>query len=105
MREEGMAILAIFHGRGFTRAIYDKLRSEVNWEGNHPKGALFHAMGVDEKGDLRVADVWESQADLDAFLKNRLMPGLQKHKVPPPDAQVFPLHNATVYPALSRLKT
>jgi hypothetical protein len=35
----------------------------VNWEGNVPKGAIFHVAAFDKEG-LRVTDVWETAEDL-----------------------------------------
>ena len=93
-----MAILAIFHGKGITKAMYDALRPEVNWEQNHPAGALFHACAFDDKGDLHVADVWESPDAMKQFVESRLVPVMQKLKIPPPAVDVYPLHNMNVYP-------
>jgi hypothetical protein len=56
-----MAVLIINRGDGFTKQIYDNARKEVNWEGNPPRGAIFHAASFDSSGNnIRVADVWES---------------------------------------------
>jgi hypothetical protein len=93
-----MAILAIFTGRGFTQAMYEELRGKVNWEGDHPNGGVFHAAGFDEAGDIRVVDVWDSQAALDDFFASRLVPAFQALGVPMPEAQIFPMHRATAYP-------
>ncbi len=50
-----MAILAIFYGRGITKAMYEALRKEVKWEQQLATGGVFHAAGFDESGDLHVA--------------------------------------------------
>ena len=55
-----MAILAIFTGVGFTKQMYDALRSEVKWETQLAPGGLIHASGFDDAGNLHVADVWNS---------------------------------------------
>ena len=94
-----MAILAIFTGKGMTRAMYEGLRPEVNWERNHPQGALLHACGFDDKGDLHVADVWESAESMMQFVNSRLAPAMQKLKIPQPAVEVYPLSNMNVYPA------
>ena len=99
-----MAILAIFHGKGITKAMYDALRPEVNWEKNHPAGGLFHACGFDDQGDLHVADVWESPDAMKQFVESRLVPAMQKLKIPPPAVDVYPLHNMNVYPAADRYR-
>ena len=99
-----MAILAIFTGKGITRDMYEALRKEVNWEGDQPAGGIFHAMGLDEEGHLHVADVWASPEQMDAFVQQRLLPGMQKHNVPPPDVAVYPLYNANAYKAIEQYR-
>ncbi len=94
-----MAVVAIFRGSGFTKAMYEALRSKVNWEGDNPKGGVFHAAGFNENGDIRVADVWESQEALEAFFTERLLPGFQAVGAPPPEAEIMPLHASIAYAA------
>ena len=94
-----MALLAVFTGRGFTKPMYEALRGEIKWETNFAEGGLIHACGFDEAGDLHVADVWASEAEMNAFVTTRLVPGFQKVGVPMPSVSVFPLHNLNVYPS------
>ena len=94
-----MAIFAIFSGKGITKKMYESLRPEANWEKNPPSGGLFHACAFDEKGDLRVADVWESADAMNEFVSSRLMPAMKKLNIPAPSVEVFPLHNMNVYAA------
>ena len=42
---------------GFTQANYETIRKTVNWEGKHPKGALFHVAAFDKNGG-HVTDIW-----------------------------------------------
>jgi hypothetical protein len=35
-----MAILAIFKANGITKEMYEALRKEVDWEHQHPNGAV-----------------------------------------------------------------
>jgi hypothetical protein len=102
LRRTDMAILAIFSGKGITQKMYESLRPETNWEKNHPPGGLFHAAGFDDKGDLHVADVWESTEAMDKSISSRLMPAMKKLNIPAPAVQIFPLHNMNVYPAADR---
>lgn len=99
-----MAVLAVFTGKGITKKMYEALRSEVKWEKKHPKGVLVHSSSFDEKGDLRVVDVWESPEAMDAFFESRLMPAMQKLKIPAPAAEVHLLHNLNLYPAADGYK-
>ncbi len=93
-----MAILAIFQGKGFTKALYEALRKEANWEKQLAAGAVFHAAAFDENGDLLVADVWQSPEDMNAFVGSRLAPAMQKLKIPMPDVKVYPACNINVHP-------
>jgi hypothetical protein len=99
-----MAILAIFTGKGITKQMYDSLRPEANWEKNPPAGAQFHACSFDDKGDLHVADVWESPEAMNQFVNSRLVPAMKKLNIPPPAVEVYPLHNMNVYAAADRYR-
>ena len=97
-----MAVLAIFTGKGITKDMYDALVREVH--SPNPPGAIFHAAAFDNDGDIHVADGWASQADLDDFVSKRLMPAFQKHGIPAPQVDVFPVHNIEAYAAIEQYK-
>ena len=97
-----MAVLAIFKGVGFTKQMYEALRPEVRWETDLPPGGLFHACGFDAEGNLHVADVWDSEEQMNAFVGTRLIPGFKKLGIPIPAVSVFPAHNVNVYPEANK---
>lgn len=97
-----MAVLAIFTSNGITKQMYEALRPEVKWETKHPPGALLHACAFGEKGDLHVADLWESAEAMNEFVSSRLGPAMQKLGIPPPAVSVFPVHNINMYPAANQ---
>jgi hypothetical protein len=97
-----MSVLAIFTGKGITKAMYEALRKEVNWENRLAPGGMIHASGFDKAGNLHVADVWASGEAMDEFVQSRLMPAMKKLGVPPPTVEAFPLHNLDVYPAATQ---
>ncbi len=99
-----MAILVIFQGKGFTKAMYEALRKEVKWEQQLAAGGIFHAAGFDESGDLHVADVWQSPEDMNSFLGSRLAPAIQKLNIPMPEVKVYPAHNINVHPNADEYK-
>jgi len=75
-----------------TKEEYDGLRSEVNWEGNTPEGAVLHTAGFDETG-INVVDVWESIEQFNDFIGSRLMPAVQAAGIPgEPQMKIYPLH-------------
>ena len=68
-----MKIKMVMKWDGITPEMYEKIRKLTDWEGNKPKGAMFHAASFAE-GGLRVTDIWESADDFNSFASNRLMP-------------------------------
>jgi hypothetical protein len=92
-----MAILGIFTGDGFTKQMYEELRKEVDWEHNQAQGAILHAAGFDSSGNIRVADIWESEQDFNNFVNNRLKPAMEKIKITMPKGEIIPIHNVNAY--------
>lgn len=99
-----MAIHLFVRGDGLTKDIYENARKEVNWEGNPPPGLILHTVSFDNSGNLRVADIWESEDQWNNFLNTRLMPFMQKAKVPPLRTEIFPIHNINALPGLDSYK-
>jgi len=82
---------------------YEAMRKSVNWEGDVPKGAVFHVAGFDEQG-IRVTDIWESAEDMQHFVETRLMDGARAANVEgEPVVDVFPVH-AVFTPGLTKLQ-
>jgi hypothetical protein len=98
-----MPVLALFTGT-VTKAQYDILRNEVDWENKHPAGAIFHAASFDDEGQVHVADVWASAEDLNAFAQNHLMPAFAKHNITPPSVVVYPTHRVLAYSAVGQFQ-
>ena len=96
-----MPILVLFTGN-ITKDDYEAIRKEVHWEDQLPPGALFHTAAFDQNGHAHVADVWESEMQMNDFVQSRLIPAFQKMKVNPPNVEVFPTHNINAYEGLSR---
>ena len=100
-----MAILVLFTGQGYNKDMYETLRKEVGWERTPATGGIFHSMAIDKSGNtIRVADIWESEQDLNNFVSSRLMPVMQKHKMPEPKVEIFPVHNINISPAIDKYK-
>jgi hypothetical protein len=92
-----MAILAMFSGDGFTKQVYEELRKEVDWEHKHPKGVIFHAAGLDDSGNIRIADVWESEQDLNNFINSRIKPVMERINAPMPKGEIVSIHNVNAF--------
>jgi hypothetical protein len=72
-----MATVMSMQWQGVTKAQYEQVRKEVGWETNTPPGGRLHVAWF--AGDsLFVMDVWDSQKAFEAFLGERLMPGVQR---------------------------
>jgi hypothetical protein len=88
---------------GVTLEQYEKVRKSANWEGNPPKGALFHVAGFDSNG-IRVTDIWESADEFNGFVQSRLMPAAIAAEIKgEPHVEIFPVH-AIFNPALHSLE-
>ncbi len=70
-----MATIMLMHWPEVTEGQYQEARKLVNWEGNVPKGAKFHTSWFAGDG-FHVFDLWDTQDDFDAFLRERLGPAI-----------------------------
>ncbi len=99
-----MAIHLLIRGDGLTKDIYENARKEVNWEGNPPPGLILHTVSFDNSGNLRVADIWESEDQWNNFLNTRLVPFFQKTKAPPIKTEIYQIHDISAFAAIDSYK-
>ena len=100
-----MPILAIFTANGVNKQTYEALRKEVDWEHNHPAGLILHSAAFDNSGNnVRVADIWESEEQLNNFVSNRLMPVMQKGQVPAPRVEIFQINDVSAYSGIDKYR-
>ena len=87
-----MALGFYFHPESMTAKQYDEVTRQLEAAGvGMPKGRMYHsAFGPPDK--LMVFDIWDSQANFDAF-GEKLMPILAKNNVDPGTPDVMPVHN------------
>jgi hypothetical protein len=57
------------------RAMIEQVSSQMDVRGNPPAGLLIH-IATEEAGGVHIVDVWNSQADYDAFAESRLNPAI-----------------------------
>ncbi|HEY2722443.1 MAG TPA: hypothetical protein VGI82_12000 [Chitinophagaceae bacterium] len=87
-----MKTMMIMKWEGVTPAQYEQVRKTVNWEGNKPKGAIFHVASFGNNA-LHVTDIWESAEDFNQFTQTRLMPGVMEAGLRgQPAVETFPIH-------------
>jgi hypothetical protein len=99
-----MTILAIFKTNKITKEMYKKLRKEVDWEHQHPDGAVLHAAAFDNSGNLSVADIWESEEHLNKFVTDRLLPVMKKINMPMPDGGNYQIYNVNAFPGIDKYR-
>ena len=88
-----MATVMMMIWPGINREHYDAIKREVDFERNVPKGGKYHVAWQTAQG-MHVVDVWDSQATFEQFLTTRLMPAVQKLKIPgEPKVEFFQAHN------------
>jgi hypothetical protein len=76
-------------------ANYDTINERLGAADDPPKGCLMHSAGFTGTG-FRIFEVWETQADFDTFLRDRLMPIVQDVSggdAPMPQMTIYELHN------------
>jgi hypothetical protein len=87
-----MAQGSYFVHEGFTTEKYDKVIEELKAAGaGAPKGRTFH-VALESDNAVQIFDIWESQADFDAF-GEVLMPILTKHGVDLKPPMLTHVHN------------
>jgi len=89
-----MPVLMIMEADGVTTEDYDRLNDVIGIHGDEdaPDGLIQHAAGVDENGRFVVADLWESEAKLEAFFE-RLGPAMQEVGMPQTQPKIMQTHN------------
>ena len=87
-----MPVAMFMRWEGVSKSLYEQLRKSVNWEGNVPKGAMFHVAAFSNKG-AHITDVWETAGDFNNFVEKRIMPAVKKAGVKTqPDVEIYPAH-------------
>ena len=78
---------------GVSAEQFDKLDAVIDVRGNRPDGLIFSLSGPIE-GGWRVIDLWESRAQFDRFVTERVGPAMAAGGEPAtqPDIAEFPVH-------------
>jgi hypothetical protein len=86
-----MAVVMSMNWAGVTAEQYDAVRDAVKWE-DGVDGGVFHVAWFQD-GSMRVVDVWESAEAFDAFVNDRLMPGVAQVGLEgQPEVDIQPAH-------------
>jgi hypothetical protein len=88
-----MAIMMIMTWKGATLDQYREAKRIVDWENAPAAGGRMHATAHDGES-LRITDVWDSAEQFQAFVNDRLMPGIADLGMPgQPDVEIYPLED------------
>ncbi len=80
-----------------SREVYEAIDKLIDFAGNRPPGLFIHAAAETADGTVLIVDVWESDAAMDAFERERLFPAFQaggtagSMQTPPTRHQTFQL--------------
>lgn len=87
-----MAIGVYFGQQGMSAQAYGEVLKQLEAAGaGSPKGRSYHS-SFGDPSNLMVFDVWDSQADFDAF-GTVLMPILTKNGITPGTPDIMPINN------------
>jgi len=104
-----MAVVIITEPEGVTLDIYDAVDEKLQMEGGPPEGLQVHIAGMDDSGQFRVIDVWDSREQHDRFRDERLIPAIrevaQERGFPepsgPPNNNVYEAHDLMIAPGVA----
>lgn len=77
---------------------YDSVSQRLGMEADPPPGLIFHSAGFTGRGSFRIANVWESEGDWEAFRDGRLAAALKPmmesgEGSPPTEQYSYELHD------------
>src|SRR5688572_25471500 len=72
-KEDKMVVLVTQEFRGVSRDDAEEGSKRLNTGENPPAGLVAHVL-TDIPGGIRSVDIWESEADFQTFVEERLMP-------------------------------
>lgn len=66
---------------------------------------ILHAAGFYNSGNnVRVADIWESEEELNNFASSRSMPVMQKGGMPAPKVEIFQINDVSDYSGIDKYR-
>jgi hypothetical protein len=87
-----MAVLMIGEVPGLTEDVYAGMMGQLMPVLRSSKGFVSHAGGPSPSGGWRVVEIWESEADGDAFFETAVKPNLPPGMTP--ERTYHPVHTA-----------
>jgi heme-degrading monooxygenase HmoA len=90
-----VAIMMILEWEGVSPDQYEQVNEAVGVvsEADMPDGLISHVAAIDERGEMVIVDLWESEQALGSFVEKRLGPALAELGIPQAEPRIHPLHN------------
>jgi hypothetical protein len=88
----GIGLILSFKTGADGLALYDKANAMMDAVKNPPEGLVIHWAAKSPDG-LAVSDVWESQAHLDRFMREKLGPTSGTLELSKPTVETYNIHN------------
>ena len=90
-----MSVLVIAEAPDVTAEQDKAMMEALNLDGDPPPGARVRLAGPTETG-WRIVSLWDSRESFDAFLRERLTPGLEKAGRPVPQFEFWPIESVII---------
>ena len=87
-----IALVLDFIGDPDMQKKYDAVNESMGVHANPPDGLIFHWSALLDGGNLRVVDVWESQAHFDRFREMTLGPAFARVQAPQPKITTYQVY-------------
>lgn len=94
-----MALMVSYDAPGVSREMYEATRKAIDWDHSPPMGCLLHMASFDEAG-VHTIDIWQSQAEMEAYRDRRFIPALAKLGIEPGEIKVADLEVVVVSPKI-----
>lgn len=65
----------------------------IHADADAPDGLISHVAAIDDRGELTIVDLWESEQQLGQFVETRLGPALDQAGIPKSQPRIHPVHS------------
>ena len=90
-----MSVLVASSAPGVTSERDQAMVQALNLEADPPAGARGRFAGPTETG-WRIVSLWDSRASFDAYVRDRLAPGLERAGIPKPQFEFWPIESVII---------
>ncbi len=90
-----MPVMMILDWEGVSPEQYARVNDTmgIHSDADVPEGLISHVAAIDDKGELTIVDLWESEQALGRFVETQLGPALAEAGIPQSQPRIHPVHN------------